>query len=176
MDRDPRTYSEEIMREFYAFYAATLRGSIDKRSKPQPRNLSLLLWSKATLNFVDKLFWLLVRNRVSPTKVDNKLTWDKAVMVATLVAGLEIDFARMLLAEIHERAFKTSTTYPFPCLISQLYRDSGVPIWHCDRLIHPTGTLDVGLIRDEVNVATPHKGPRIDVPLGTNLADAVEQM
>uniref|UniRef100_M1DZ66 Integrase core domain containing protein n=1 Tax=Solanum tuberosum TaxID=4113 RepID=M1DZ66_SOLTU len=34
MARDPRTYSEEIIREFYASYAATLRGSISKRSKP----------------------------------------------------------------------------------------------------------------------------------------------
>ncbi|KAG5598756.1 hypothetical protein H5410_030126 [Solanum commersonii] len=72
---------------------------------------------KATLTFVAKFFWLLVRNRVSPTKVDNQVTWDRAVMVAALVAGVEIDFARMLLAEIHERAFRTSTTYPFPCLI-----------------------------------------------------------
>uniref|UniRef100_M1DLY7 Integrase core domain containing protein n=1 Tax=Solanum tuberosum TaxID=4113 RepID=M1DLY7_SOLTU len=256
MARDPGTYSEEIVREFYASYAATLPGSIDNRSKstaqdpitstmvrgfpvdishttinrflygPGPdhtwalnttefdyrwdvvrsgafmRNAeqteTVILWlakyivadgkraewvtppqlgiRKATLNFVAKFFWLLVRNRVSPTKADNQLTWDRAVMVAALVVGLEIDFARMLLTEIHERAFKTSTTYPFPCLIFQLFRDSGVPIWHCDRLIHPTGTLDVDLIRDEANVAAPHRGPQIDVPLGTGLVDVVEQM
>ncbi|KAG5631584.1 hypothetical protein H5410_003301 [Solanum commersonii] len=34
MAQDPGTYSEEIVREFYAFYVATLRGSISKRSKP----------------------------------------------------------------------------------------------------------------------------------------------
>uniref|UniRef100_M1DKU2 Putative plant transposon protein domain-containing protein n=1 Tax=Solanum tuberosum TaxID=4113 RepID=M1DKU2_SOLTU len=34
MARDPGTYSEEIVREVYASYAATLRGSISKRSKP----------------------------------------------------------------------------------------------------------------------------------------------
>uniref|UniRef100_M1DI20 Integrase core domain containing protein n=1 Tax=Solanum tuberosum TaxID=4113 RepID=M1DI20_SOLTU len=33
MVRDPRTYNEEILREFYASYAATLRGSISKRLK-----------------------------------------------------------------------------------------------------------------------------------------------
>ena len=76
-----------------------------------------------------KFFWLLVRNRVSPTKADNQVTWDRAVMVAALVAGVEIDYARMLLAEIHEKDFRTSTTYPFPCLIFHLCRDSGVPIW-----------------------------------------------
>uniref|UniRef100_M1DLJ6 Integrase core domain containing protein n=1 Tax=Solanum tuberosum TaxID=4113 RepID=M1DLJ6_SOLTU len=131
---------------------------------------------KVTLSLVAKFFWLLVRNMVSPTKADNQLTWDRAVMVAALVAGLEIDFARMLLAEIHERAFKTSTTYPFPCLIFQLCRDSGVPLWHCYKLIHPTGTLNIGLIQDEVNLAAPRRGPRIDVPLGSDLVDVVEQM
>ncbi|KAG5594966.1 hypothetical protein H5410_036198 [Solanum commersonii] len=204
MDRDPRTYSEDIVREFYASYDATLRGSISKppsatfsmglpqRNAEQREVVTLWLakyiaadgeraeWVatprlgilKATLNFVAKFFCLLVRNIVSPTKADNQLPWDRAVMVAALVAGVEIDVACMLLAEIHERAFKTSTTYPFPCLIFHLCRDSGVPIWHCDRLIHPTGTLDIGLIRDEVNVAAPRSEPQVEVPpLGADLAD-----
>uniref|UniRef100_M1DL71 Integrase core domain containing protein n=1 Tax=Solanum tuberosum TaxID=4113 RepID=M1DL71_SOLTU len=245
MARDPGTYSEEIVQEFYVSYVATLRGSITKRSKPlaqdpltstmvrscpvdvSPATIScflygpttghswslntsefdyrwdivrsgafqrnaeqrevVLLWlaryiaadgehaewvaaprlgiRKATLNFVAKFFWLLVRNRVSSTKADNQLTWDRAVMVAALVAGVEIDFARMLLAEIHERAFRTSTTYPFPCLIFHLCRDSGVPIWHCDRLVHPTRALDINLIRDEANVAAPRRDPQIEADL-----------
>uniref|UniRef100_M1DWY2 Integrase core domain containing protein n=1 Tax=Solanum tuberosum TaxID=4113 RepID=M1DWY2_SOLTU len=213
--------NEEIVQEFYAIYAATLRGSISKRSKPlaqdpltstmvrgcpvdiSPTTISYFLYGpttghswyisadderaewvatpqlgirKATLNFVAKFFWLLVRNRVSPTKADNQLTWDRSVMVAALVEGVEIDFARMLLAKIHERAFKTSTTYPFPCLIFKLCRDSGVPIWHCDRLIHPTGELYIGLIRDEANVAAPHREPQVEVPpLGADLANTVGQ-
>ncbi|KAG5590166.1 hypothetical protein H5410_040680 [Solanum commersonii] len=93
-----------------------------------------------------------------------------------LADGVEIDFACMLLAKIHEWAFRTSTTYPFPCLIFQLCRDSGVPIWHCDRLVHPTGALDIGLIRDEENVAAPRREPQVEVPpLGTDLADTVGQ-
>uniref|UniRef100_M1DUV3 Integrase core domain containing protein n=1 Tax=Solanum tuberosum TaxID=4113 RepID=M1DUV3_SOLTU len=131
---------------------------------------------KATLNFVANFFWFLVRNRVSPTKANNQFTWDRAIMVAAVVAEVEIDFTRMLLAEIYERAFKTSTTYPFRCLIFQLCRDSGLPIWHCDRLIYPTGTLDIGLIRDEANVAAPRSEPQIEVPpLGADLADMVGQ-
>ncbi|KAG5576597.1 hypothetical protein H5410_056731 [Solanum commersonii] len=130
----------------------------------------------ATLNFVAKFFWLLVRNKVSPTKADNQLTWDRAMMVAALVARVYIDFACMLLAEIHERAFKTSTTYHFPCLIFQLCRDSGVSIWHCDRLVHPRGTLDIGLIGDEANMAVPRRKPQIEVlPLGADLVDTVGQ-
>ena len=95
---------------------------------------------------------------------------------AALVAGVEIDFARMVLAEIYERAFRTSTTYPFPCLIFHLCRDSRVSIWHCDKLIHPTGALDIGLIRDEANVAAPRREPQIEVPpMGADLADTVGQ-
>ncbi|KAG5576886.1 hypothetical protein H5410_057020 [Solanum commersonii] len=70
---------------------------------------------------------------VSPTKADNHVTWDRAVMVAVLVAGVEIDFARML--------------------------------------VHPTGALDIGLIRDEANVAAPRREPQVEVPpLGIDLA------
>uniref|UniRef100_M1E102 Integrase core domain containing protein n=1 Tax=Solanum tuberosum TaxID=4113 RepID=M1E102_SOLTU len=218
MARYPGTYSEEIVREFYASYAATLRGSITKRSKPiaqdpptstmvrscpvdiSPATISRFLycptmghsWSLNISKFGYR--WDIVRSgafqrnaeqrevvllwlaRVSPTKVDNQVTWDRAIMVAALVAGVEIDFVRMLLAEIHERAFRTSTTYHFPCLIFHLCRDSGVPIWHCDKLVHPTGALDIGLIRDKANVAAPRREPQIAVPpLGTDLADTVGQ-
>lgn len=62
------------------------------------------------LKFVAKFFWLLVQNKVSPTKSDNQLTWDRAVMVASLEARLEIDFAHMMMAEIHKSTFKTSMT------------------------------------------------------------------
>ncbi|KAG5572275.1 hypothetical protein H5410_062041 [Solanum commersonii] len=86
---------------------------------------------KATLNFVAKFFWLLVCNRVSPTKADNS----------------------------HETEWSW---------------DSGVPIWHYDRLTHPTGTLDIGLIRDEANVVAPCREPQVEVPpLGADLADTV---
>lgn len=33
-----RTYSEEIIREFYAFYVGTLRGSIDRRERPSKKD------------------------------------------------------------------------------------------------------------------------------------------
>ncbi|KAG5585795.1 hypothetical protein H5410_046229 [Solanum commersonii] len=201
MARDPGTYSEDIVLEFYISYAATLWGSIDKSRFPYGPGPDHT-WDLNTAEFDYR--WDVVRSRaftrtakqreavilwlakyiivdgerakVSPTKVDNQVTWDRAIMVAALVAGLEIDFAPMLLAKIHDRAFRTSTTYPFPCLIFQLCKDFGVSICHYDRLIHPTRTLDIGLIQDEANVAAPHRGLRIDVPLGTDLVDVVEQM
>uniref|UniRef100_M1D833 Integrase core domain containing protein n=1 Tax=Solanum tuberosum TaxID=4113 RepID=M1D833_SOLTU len=132
---------------------------------------------KATLTFVVMFFWLLVRNWISGTKVNNALTWDRVVMVATLVAGFEIEFARMFIEEIHKRAFKASTTYPFPCLIFQLCRNTGMPIWHCDKLTRDTGTFDIGLIQDEANVVAPRRELQVDVPpLGADLVDDVEQM
>lgn len=62
---------------------------------------------------VAKFFWLFVRHCQSPIKVYNVLTWDRVVMVGGLVAGLEINFVRMIVADIQERAFKTSTITPF---------------------------------------------------------------
>uniref|UniRef100_M1DX65 Integrase core domain containing protein n=1 Tax=Solanum tuberosum TaxID=4113 RepID=M1DX65_SOLTU len=72
--------------------------------------------------------WLLVRNRVSPTKADNQLIWDKVVRVTALVVGVEIDFA-----------------------------------W----------TLDIGLIRDEANVAAPRREPQVESELAS-LRDDVD--
>ncbi|KAG5619614.1 hypothetical protein H5410_004832 [Solanum commersonii] len=190
------------MREFYVSYAATLRGSISKRSKPLaqdpltstlvrgcPVDISpamirrflygptaghswslniaefdyrwdivrsgafqrnseqreaVILWlaryiatdgeraewvtaprlgiRKATLTFVAKFFWLLVRNRVSPTKADNQVT--------------------------DTRGHWTSTTYPFPCLI--FFRGTRVSIGIV-AASPPYRALDIGLIRDEAN-------------------------
>lgn len=44
---------------------------------------------------------------------ENILAWDRAVFVAKLMAGLEMDFARLLLSVIHKRDCKTRTTNPF---------------------------------------------------------------
>ncbi|KAG5599411.1 hypothetical protein H5410_030781 [Solanum commersonii] len=220
MAQDPGTYSEEMVREFYASYAATLRGSISKRSKPlaqdpltstlvrgcpvdiSPATIRRFLygptaghsWSlniaefdyrwdivrsgafqrnseqreaviqwlakyiaadgeraewvaaprlgirKATLTFVAKFFWLLVRNRVSPTKADNQVTWDRAVMVAALWTRVPI------------RIGQTSPPY---------------------------SAIDIGLIRDEANVAATRREPQVELawappaPAHTALGDLV---
>lgn len=102
--------------------------------------------------------------------------WNMAVMVETLVVRLEIYFAHLMLAGIHEMAFNTATTYPFPWLIFYMCRDAGLSIRHCHTHRRPTGMLDIGLIKDEANVVAPRRGPRVLVlPLGKNLADMVEQ-
>ena len=97
-------------------------------------------------------------------------------MVAALVDGLEVDFPRLLIFVIHERAFKAYTTYPFACMIFKLCGDAGVLIWLRDVLHTFTGIVDIDVIRDDANVAAPRRGPRFDMqPLGENLADMIEQ-
>ena len=48
---------------------------------------------KANLTFTAKFLWLLVRHCFSPTAADNLVTWDRAVLMAAMIAGFEVDFA-----------------------------------------------------------------------------------
>lgn len=77
---------------------------------------------KVNLNFVSKFFRLLVQHPISPTNANNVPTWNRAVLLAAMVAGIEIEYARVLIIVIHNRAFNTSTTYPLACLIFHLFR------------------------------------------------------
>uniref|UniRef100_M1DQ52 Integrase core domain containing protein n=1 Tax=Solanum tuberosum TaxID=4113 RepID=M1DQ52_SOLTU len=112
---------------------------------------------------------------MSPTQADNVVTWDRVVMQVALLVGLEVDFTRIILVEIHEKAFRRNTTIPFPCLIFHLCRESTVPIWHCDRLVEVTKTVDVQLIHDDTNPAAPRRSTPVAVPpLGADLVREVE--
>ena len=92
--------------------------------------------------------------------------------MAAMIAGFEVDFAWLLQAVMHKRAFKVTTTYPFPCMIFSLCRSAGVPILHVDQLKTLLDTVDIGLIRDEANELDPRRGPRPKLPpLGDNLAE-----
>ena len=96
--------------------------------------------------------------------------------MAAIIAGFEVDFAWLLQAVMHEKAFKVTTTYPFPCMIFSLCRSTGVPIRHIDHLKTLQGTVDVGLIGDEANKLAPCRGPRPELPpLADDLADTVAQ-
>ncbi|WMV33243.1 hypothetical protein MTR67_026628 [Solanum verrucosum] len=119
------------------------------------RVLCFQMESLAALRFATKFCWLLVRNRVSPTLADNVVTEDRAVMLAAMIVGLEIDFACIYIAKIHEKAFRAATTLPFPSLIFLQCRDSSVQVWDCHMLLNAAKTLDIGLIRDNATVAAP---------------------
>ena len=77
---------------------------------------------KDKLTFAAKFIWILFRHRLSPKAADNIIMWDRAVLVAAMVAVFEIVFSRLLWYVIHERDFKASTTYPFPCLSFEFCR------------------------------------------------------
>ena len=87
---------------------------------------------KANLASTMKFLWLIVRHCLSPTTADNIVTWDRAVLMAAMIAWFEMDFAWLLQTVMHERDFKVTTTYPFPCMIFSLCRSAGVTIWHVD--------------------------------------------
>ena len=92
---------------------------------------------KANLTFIAMFLWLLVCHCLSPTTADNIVTWDRVVLMAAMIAEFEVDFTWLLQAVMHERAFKFTTTYPFPRTILALCRTAGVPIWHIDQLKTP---------------------------------------
>ena len=100
-----------------------------------------VLIKKDNLTSASKLMWLFVGHRISPTAAENILTWDREIRVAAMVVGFEIYVVRFLISVIHDRDFKASTTYPFSCMIFQLCRNAGVPIWHIGFLRTPTGQL-----------------------------------
>lgn len=50
-------------------------------------------------------------------------------------------------------------------------------VWHSNKLIQETKTLDISLIRDEENIEALCKELQIEVaPIGVDLVDNVEQM
>lgn len=113
---------------------------------------------QATLSFAAKVWWSIIRSRLSPTQGDNVVTWDRAVMLTSLLATLEIYFYQIIIAEIHERAFLKTTTMPFPYLIVCICREATVQVWHCDKLVEVRKTVNVGLVKDDVNPMAPRKG------------------
>ena len=83
---------------------------------------------KDNLTFTAKFLLLIVRHCLSSTAADNIVTWDRAVLMAAMIVVFEVDFAWLLKAVMHERDFKVTTTYPFPCMILSLCRSAGGPI------------------------------------------------
>ena len=51
---------------------------------------------KANRTFTAMFLWLLVRHYLPPTAVDNIVTWDRAVLMAVMIVGFEVDFECLL--------------------------------------------------------------------------------
>ena len=75
---------------------------------------------KANLTFTAMFLLIIVRHCLSPIAAYNIVTWDRAVLIAAMIAEFEEDFALLLQAIMHERNFKVTTTHHFPCMIFSL--------------------------------------------------------
>ncbi|KAG5615217.1 hypothetical protein H5410_015041 [Solanum commersonii] len=224
-------HNDEIVWEFYASYAATLRGSISKRSKPLPQDplTSTLVrgcsvdispstirrflygptadhsWSLNTSEFdyrwdivLESLPSEELRRRERDTLVGQihccEMAASREWVVAHAFGHPEGDinfvakFLQFLVRSGVDQSDNQRSTLP-ASLLARYERHWGPPLLtpfhalffgcagtlecdrHCDRLVHPTGALDIGLIRDEANVAAPRREPQVKVPhLGTDLA------
>ena len=60
---------------------------------------------------------------------------------------------------VNERDFKATTTYPVLCIVIEFCMSAGIPVWHIDVIKTSPSTVDIGLIRDEANELSPHRGP-----------------
>ena len=75
---------------------------------------------------------------------------------------------------MHKRAFKVTTTYPFPCMVFSLCASIGVLIFIINELKTLQGNIDIGLIKDEANELAPRRRLRPELPpLSENLVDMV---
>src|ERR1051325_7182049 len=81
---------------------------------------------KSQLSFPAKFWWLVIRSWIRPTMADNDVTLERAVLLASVLAGYEIDLARVIADHLHESAFHFSTSLPFPVMIHKLCRESRV--------------------------------------------------
>lgn len=107
---------------------------------------------KASLSFTGKFWWAVVRSWIWPTLVDNTLTPNHDVLVASILVGYNIDWANLIVEQILEMAMKRSTCIPFPCLIYRLCIESGVEILHhLVSLIEVQETLDASQIKADDN-------------------------
>ncbi|KAG5576770.1 hypothetical protein H5410_056904 [Solanum commersonii] len=145
MARDPGTYSEEIVREFYASYAATLRGSISKRSKPLAKDPLT-----STLDIVR-------------SGAFQRNSEQREVVILWLARYIAADGERAEWVAAPRLGIRKATLTFVVKFFWLLVSNRVSP-----------GALDIGLIRDEANVAVPRREPQVEVPpLGTDLADTV---
>ncbi|MCD9642241.1 hypothetical protein HAX54_028932 [Datura stramonium] len=105
---------------------------------------------KSTLIFAAKFWWAVVWLRLFPIGGDNTLAEYRAVLAATLVLGFPLNMGAIIIEEINCRAMKLSTSLPFPCLITRLYREAHVPVLAgIDMETYATNKYDLEKSKDE---------------------------
>uniref|UniRef100_M1DU82 Integrase core domain containing protein n=1 Tax=Solanum tuberosum TaxID=4113 RepID=M1DU82_SOLTU len=123
---------------------------ITRGPSPQPRTLSLLLWSEV-------FRWTC---HIPPSV-------DSFTALARITLGHSTLWLARYIAVDGERVVWVAAPH---LAMHGLWSTN-------DKLIQASQTLDISLIRDEANVAAPRRGPQIAVPpLGADLVDDVEKM
>lgn len=56
----------------------------------------------------------MVHCQLCPTIADNLLTWDGVVLIVSLMAEYDIDFAAIIRYKLHERSFGELSVLLFP--------------------------------------------------------------
>lgn len=51
---------------------------------------------EASLSFTSKFWWVMVRSRIQPMHADNTLTLDCMILVASILVGYNINWARLI--------------------------------------------------------------------------------
>lgn len=65
---------------------------------------------KKELYFLEKLWWIIIHYKVSPTSSNNIMKSDKSPFVTILMGRYYIDFVRLIRLDIHIRCFCETTT------------------------------------------------------------------
>lgn len=61
------------------------------------KGVGSLSWiRKGSMSFVEKIWWILMHHRLSPTYGYNVLSPDKAFLVMGIMEGYEIDIAKLI--------------------------------------------------------------------------------
>lgn len=82
--------------------------------------------TKASLNFIVKACWTLVRHRLAPTVNDNTLSTDREALIVCIMSRYAINILRVIAKEIRDRAMGLSTTISFLNLVYRLYLEAGL--------------------------------------------------
>ncbi|PHT30798.1 hypothetical protein CQW23_29609 [Capsicum baccatum] len=82
---------------------------------------------KASLTLELRVWWGILRTWLMPTDGDNILEDKRAILFASFVANLKLNFGEIITEEIKIWVSKSDTAYPFPCLITRLCSVANVP-------------------------------------------------
>lgn len=72
---------------------------------------------KGTLIFVAMAWWVLFGYRLSLTIRDNTLSPDRVALVTRIIEGYDINVAKILSREIHDRVLSTNINLALPFLL-----------------------------------------------------------